>query len=89
MTGALLLGLFSVRVVSNRFKETLGRALFSAVSFALMNMTAHNQANHCLMVVGPLLLQDKPNHVLVSAYQKDYCAGAERTLTQALRGLVG
>jgi len=89
MTGALLLGLFSVRVVSNRFKETLGRALFSSVSFALMNMTAHNQANHCLMVVGPLFMQDKPNHVLVSAYQKEYCANAERTFIEALRGLVG
>lgn len=87
VAAAFLLGLYSVRVVSNRFKETLGRALFSAVSFALMNMTAHNQANHCLMVVGPLLMQDKPNHVLVSAYQKDYCPAAERTFAQAVRGL--
>jgi hypothetical protein len=90
MTGALLMSLFSVRVVSNRFKETLGRALFSAVSFALMNMTAHNQANHCLMVVGPLpvFVQDKPNHVLVDAFSQEYCSGAERTFTEALLRLV-
>jgi hypothetical protein len=88
-TAALLLGLWSARTVSNRFEETLGRAQFSAVTFALMNMTTQNQANHCLMVVGPLLQQALPNHVFISVFQKDYCVAAERSFTEALRNLAG
>lgn len=87
-TQALLMSLISVRVVSNRFKETMGRALFSAVSFAVMNMTAHNQANHCLKVVGPLFMQDKPNHVLVWTFKKEYCEESERTFTQIVKGIL-
>jgi hypothetical protein len=86
---AVLLGLYSQRAVSNRFKETLGKALFSAVTFALMNMTAHNQSNHCLKVVGPLLEQSQPNHVLVGAFLKDYCPLAEAKLTAMLKALAG
>jgi hypothetical protein len=85
---AALLGLVSVRTVSNRFKETLGRALFSAVTWGIMNMTAHNQANHCLRAIG-VLLQNQPNHELVTMFQKQFCAGAERNLIAQLGTLVG
>jgi hypothetical protein len=76
----VLLGLLSVRTAANRFSETLGKAQFSALTFALMNMTVNNQANHCLKVVGPLRLQAQPNHVLISISLKEYCPAAERTL---------
>jgi len=85
---AVLVGLVSVRTVSNRFKETLGRAFFSAVTWGIMNMTAHNQANHCLWVLG-FLRQDQPNHELVTIFQKEFCAAAERNLVAQLGILVG
>jgi Family of unknown function (DUF6519) len=74
----------SVRAVSNRFKETPGRALYSAWTLGIMNMTAHNQANHCLLVTGTLLMQDQPNQVLNSAA----CPGARRSLAVQIRPLV-
>jgi hypothetical protein len=86
---AVLVGLFSQRAVSNRFKETLGKALFSAVTFALMNMTAHNQANHCLKAVGPLLEQAQPNHVLLGAVLESFCPSAEKKLVEMLKALAG
>lgn len=88
-SAVVLLGLSSQRAVSNRFKETLGKALFSAVTFALMNMTTHNQSNHCLKVVGPLLKQAQPNHVLIGAFLKDFCPSAEKKLTAMLKALAG
>jgi len=83
----VLLGLLSHRAVGNRFSETLGRVHFSAFTFALMNMTVNNQANHCLRTIGPLRLQAQPNHVLVSVFLKDYCPNAERTLAATMRAL--
>jgi len=88
-SAVVLLGLTSLRTVSNRFKETLGKALFSAVTFALMNMTTHNQSNHCLQVVGPLLEQDQPNHVLIGAFVKGYCPSSENELVAVLKALAG
>lgn len=88
-SAAVLLGVSSQRAISNRFKETLGKALFSAVTFGLMNMTTHNQSNHCLKVVGPLLAQAQPNHVLISAFLKDFCPSAERKLVEMLKALAG
>jgi hypothetical protein len=85
----VLLGLVSQRAVSNRFKETPGRALFSALTFGLMNMTLHNQANHCLKVVGPLLEQAQPNHVLMGAFQEGFCPSAEKKLVEVLKALAG
>jgi hypothetical protein len=81
----LLLGLWTERVVANRFTETLGKAQFSAFTFAIMNMTVNNQANHCLRTIGPLRLQAQPNHVLISAFLKDYCTNAERQLVTVVR----
>jgi hypothetical protein len=88
-SAVVLLGLASQRAVSNRLKETLGKALFSAMTFALMNMTVHNQANHCLKVVGPLLEQAQPNHVLIGAFLKDFCPSAEKKLVEMLKALAG
>jgi hypothetical protein len=84
----VILALWSQRAVSNRFKETLGRAFYSALTFALMNMTVDNQANHCLWVRGLLLQQDQPNHVLVSALQKEYCGMSAQRFAAVLRALV-
>ena len=85
----VIMALWSQRAVSNRFKETLGRAFFSALTFAFMNMTAHNQSNHCLWVLGPLLKQDQPNHLLVSALLDDFCPSAGRRLAAAVLSLLG
>jgi hypothetical protein len=74
----------SLRAVSNRFKETPGRALYSAWTFGLVNMTAHNQANHCLLVTGTLQAQDQPNHVLNAAN----CPRARQELAVQVRPLV-
>jgi hypothetical protein len=84
----VILALWSQRAVSNRFKETLGRAFYSALTFALMDMTVDNQANHCLWVRGLLLQQDQPNHVLVSALQKEYCGMSAQRFAAVLRALV-
>jgi hypothetical protein len=58
---------FSVRANGNRLKESLGRAVFSAVTFGLMNTTAQNQATHCLLMRAfqPAYLVAVPNTVLI------------------------
>jgi hypothetical protein len=84
MTMANALFGISLRTVSNRFKETPGRALYSAFTFGFMNMTAHNQANHCLLVAGTLFTQDQPNHILNSAA----CPGARGNLAGQIRPFV-
>jgi hypothetical protein len=89
LAATLILSLVSQRSVSNRFKETQWRALFSAMTFALMNITAHNQANHCLWVAGPLLKQDQPNHILANVLQPDHCPGSERRLVATLASALG
>jgi hypothetical protein len=84
MTLANALFGISLRAVSNRFKETPGRALYSALTFGAMNMTAHNQANHCLLVMGTMLSQDQPNHILNAAA----CPRARQDLAAQIRPLV-
>jgi hypothetical protein len=59
------------------------------MTFALMNITAHNQANHCLWVAGPLLKQDQPNHILANVLQPDHCPGSERRLVATLASALG
>ena len=49
-----------------------------------MNMTAHNQANHCLLVTGTVMAQDQPNHVLNAAN----CPRARQDLAGQIRPLV-
>ncbi len=55
----------SVRVTGNRFKEEASSAAFSARTFATdMNVTANNQATHCILVQGPAgAVVNSPNHV--------------------------
>jgi hypothetical protein len=69
VTQALVLGL-SIRVTGNRFKE--GRAAYSAVTAGMLNTTAHNQATHCLRVMGPLA-QSESNTILIEFFNKGYC----------------
>lgn len=63
---AILFG-FSVRANDNRLKESLFNAIFSAITFGLMNTTAHNQATHCLLMRAflPVYLVAAPNTVLI------------------------
>jgi Family of unknown function (DUF6519) len=85
---AVLFGV-SVRVVSNRLQETLGRAQFSAWTVGMMNMTALNQTNHCLLIVGTKLQQDQPNHVLIGIGNPQFCPAALRDVMERVRALTG
>jgi hypothetical protein len=85
---SLLFGM-SVRTVSNRLEETPGRAQFSAWTLGIMNMTALNQANHCLLIVGSKLQQDQPNHILMAIGNPELCPRAQQDVLEKLRVLVG
>jgi hypothetical protein len=63
---AILFG-FSLRASDNRLKESLFNAIFSAITFGLMNTTADNQATHCLLMRAflPAYLVAAPNTVLI------------------------
>ena len=50
-TNALAVGL-SARFVSNRFKQGLLNAIYSAVTVAYLNTTVDNQGTHCFVRVG-------------------------------------
>jgi hypothetical protein len=65
----ILLG-FSLRATGNRFKESHGQAWYSAITTAQLNITAHNQSTHCLMVTGGAgaLTQNGPNMILFPTY---------------------
>lgn len=90
MPAALILRAESLRVVSNRFKETPGSALYSALTVGEWNMTTHNQATHCLAIrddlgeVNPLKVVDQPNQVLHST---DCKGGTFGKLVGALESL--
>jgi hypothetical protein len=72
-----LLAAFSLRVTGNRFKEGLLNAPLSAMTIGLLNATAHNQATHCLLVVGPPLgLINGPNTILVNLLVPHFCEGS-------------
>jgi hypothetical protein len=59
---------FSTRVTGNRLKEGALSAVYSAMTTAILNTTALNQATHCLGVHGwPGLTHDGPNTILFSA----------------------
>jgi hypothetical protein len=73
LTDLFALG-WSVRVVGNRFKEGLADAALSAATLGVMNMTAHNQATHCLRIVGlPALTVRTPNTELIEAFAPGLC----------------
>jgi hypothetical protein len=71
---------FSVRANGNRLKESLGRAVFSGVTFGLMNTTAHNQATHCLLMRAflPAYLVAAPNTVLIDPAGTGRCEAYAR-----------
>ena len=72
-----LLAAFSLRATGNRFKEGLLNTPLSAMTIGLLNATAHNQATHCLVVVGPPLgLINGPNTVLVNLLVPHFCEGS-------------
>jgi hypothetical protein len=67
---------WSVRVQGNRLEESLFRTLNSAITFGFFNDTSHNQATHCLRIIGmPALLIDTPNQVLQAALVPGSCGG--------------
>ena len=76
---AFLLGL-SVRATDNRFTEGLFNAALSAATFGLfMNITAHNQSTHCLLIrPPPPPTIAAPNMVLVGLNNPDACDWTSR-----------
>jgi hypothetical protein len=66
LTHARLFGI-SLRCSDNRLKEPLGRAVFSAETEAVLNMTTNNQTTHCLLARAylPTYLVNTANTVLI------------------------
>jgi hypothetical protein len=84
--GTLLTQLFtfgdSVRATGNRFKEGESDAIFSAITLGTINVTAHNEATHCLVVrpkavPGENRVIDGPNIVTVTGPQRAKCQAFE------------
>jgi hypothetical protein len=68
LSQAVLFGV-SIRVSNNRFKEGIFNAPLSAITIGLLNMTAHNQATHCLFVQGLAgWTVNQPNTVLIEPW---------------------
>ncbi|NVK87001.1 MAG: right-handed parallel beta-helix repeat-containing protein [Gammaproteobacteria bacterium] len=62
---------WTVRATNNRFKESMLGALFSGLTMGLFgNVTAHNQATHCLRAYNlvPSNLTAGPNHILFDIF---------------------
>jgi hypothetical protein len=75
LTQSIVLG-FSMRASGNRFKEGIANAIYSAVTIGVMNMTTHNQATHCLRILGVAgLVEDSPNTVLLEGFTGDFKCG--------------
>jgi hypothetical protein len=84
--GTLLTQLFtfgdSVRTTGNRFKEGAQDAIFSAITLGQINVTAHNEATHCLVVrpkpvAGQSRSIDGPNIVTLTGTQLAQCQAFE------------
>ncbi len=70
---AILAG-WSVRMADNRMKEGLFNALFSGITFGLMNATTNNQSTHCILVYGPAGWKvNEGNRVLVRPFTQRTC----------------
>jgi hypothetical protein len=64
----------TLRVGGNRFKEGIGQVILSAMTVGLMNITTHNEANHCVIVRGvPAFTIDKPNVSLLATLLPEFC----------------
>ncbi|HYT61824.1 MAG TPA: DUF6519 domain-containing protein [Haliangiales bacterium] len=66
---------FSLRASDNRLKESLLRALFSAMTLGFLNMTTNNQTTHCLLARAfvPAYLVNAANTVLIDPAGTGYC----------------
>lgn len=73
---------FSLRACTNRLKESLLRARFSALTLGLVNTTTHNQATHCILARAyiPAYRVVTPNTVLIDPLGTGYCEGTSRIL---------
>lgn len=73
---------FSLRACTNRLKESLLHARFSALTLGLVNTTTHNQATHCVLARAyiPAYLVGTPNTVLIDPLGTGYCEGNSRIL---------
>ena len=74
----------SLRAIGNRLGEGLSNALLSAATLGLfMNLTAHNQSTHCLLIrpVPPPTI-DQPNMVLVALTSPRGCEFTRRILAK-------
>ncbi len=83
-TQAILFGM-SLRVTDNRFKEGVLNAWLSAMTLGLLNMTTNNQSTHCLWIRGTQV-ENQPNTVLASLFNKDICDPFKRVLPNAGSG---
>jgi hypothetical protein len=63
----------SVRVSGNRFKEPLPRAIWSAMTFGLLNTTTDNQSTHCLLVRGGRVVTNSNLEVVNASASTDLC----------------
>ena len=73
LSQAILYGV-SVRVSDNRFKEGINHALYSAVTFGVLNTTTDNQSTHCLLIRGwPGLTVNEPNRVGLAGGKPVFC----------------
>jgi len=79
---AFLFGI-SLRVSDNRFKEGINHALYSAVTFGVLNTTTDNQSTHCLLIRGwPGLTVNQPNLVLLAGgTNPEFCGRFGRLIT--------
>jgi len=58
----------SLRVIGNRFKESVFNAAYSAIVTGILNITAHNEATHCIQVNGlNQYMQDGPNIIFANS----------------------
>jgi|APLak6261663543_1056040.scaffolds.fasta_scaffold00138_7 hypothetical protein len=63
----------SVRVSGNRFKEPLLRAIWSTMSFGILNTTTDNQSTHCLLVRGGRVVNSSNLEVVNASASTDLC----------------
>lgn len=76
-----LLAAFSLRVTGNRFKEGLLNAPLSAMTLGLLNTTAHNQATHCLVILGlPSGAFNATNTILINLIIPGFCGESFRAV---------
>jgi parallel beta helix pectate lyase-like protein len=89
LMNALVLA-FSTRTTSNRFKEGLFNALFSAITIAYLNTTTDNQGTHCFVRAGNPVPLPGQNTALVQVFNRDACANAanlEKKLQKTIFGV--